>query len=44
MKPYYDIAAMYAADIEVKIARGAFKNIHNVPEETIERMRARWEA
>ena len=44
MKAYYDIAAKYGADIEVIVATGNFKNVHGVPEEVIERMRARWES
>jgi predicted kinase len=44
MKAYYDIAAKYAADVQVLVAKGNFKNIHGVPEEVIERMRARWES
>ena len=44
MKPYIDLARALDAEIQIIVASGKWKNVHNVPEEVIERMRARWES
>lgn len=41
-KPYFDLAKKYHYTIQVIVCNGGFQNIHNVPEETIERMKARY--
>lgn len=43
IQPYKDIAHGFGADFEVIECTGSYGNIHNVPEETLERMRNRWE-
>ena len=43
MQPYLDMAKKYNAIINVIVCKGEFGSVHNVPEETIERMRKRWE-
>jgi predicted kinase len=43
MKAYLDLAKQYNAELEVITAKGNYQNIHGVPEETIEKMRKRWE-
>lgn len=42
-KPYIDLGIAYGAKIEVITCRNNFKNIHNVPEETIEKMREKFQ-
>lgn len=44
MQPYFDMAASLGVPVRVIETKGNFENIHGVPEEAIERMRARWEA
>lgn len=39
LQPYIDLGYEY----EIVECTGKFKNVHNVPEETIEKMRKRWE-
>ena len=41
-RPYFELAYNYGYDVEVKVCDGGFKNIHNVPEETIERMKKKF--
>lgn len=41
MQPYFDMVAPEKPTVIE--AKGCFKNVHGVPEESIERMRARWE-
>ena len=43
MQPYFDMAASLNIPVRVIEATGNFKNVHGVPDEAIERMRARWE-
>lgn len=43
MWPYFDMAHFYGAQVQVIECHGTWKSVHDVPEETIERMRARWE-
>lgn len=43
LKPYLDLAFKFDADLEIIECTGNYKNIHNVPEETIERMRSKWQ-
>lgn len=43
MQPYLDAAHAAGARVFVIEMQGAHPNIHGVPPETIERMRARWE-
>lgn len=43
MQPYLDMAASLNVPVRVIEATGNFKNVHGVPDEAIERMRARWE-
>lgn len=43
MQPYIDMAKEYGATLQVIECKGDFGNVHNVPSDAIERMRARWE-
>lgn len=42
LQPYFDIAAEFDIQPQVIVCQGEFGNIHNVPEETLARMRSRW--
>lgn len=41
-KPYIKLAKKYGYEIEVIECNGGFKNIHDVPDETIERMKKKY--
>lgn len=41
--PYVWFAEFIGAEVEVIECNGNYKNIHNVPEEVVQRMRDRWE-
>ena len=43
MQVYHDMAKDYGYQVVEVICKGPFKSIHNVPEETLERMRLIWE-
>ena len=43
MQPYIDAAKAHGAEVEIIVAKGEFGSIHNVPEETIAAMKARFE-
>jgi predicted kinase len=43
MKPYIDAAKRMNVPVRIIEAKGSWKNCHGVPEETIEKMKARWE-
>lgn len=43
MQPYVEMAAALNVKVRVIEATGNFKNVHGVPEDAIERMKARWE-
>lgn len=43
MDAYRAIAERRGAEVRVIVARGSYGNIHGVPSEAIDRMRARWE-
>jgi len=43
MKAYLDLADEFDAKVEVVVCRGEYENIHGVPAENIEKMRARWQ-
>lgn len=43
LQPYLDMAKEYGANVQLITCQGNFGSIHNVPEETIARMKARWE-
>ena len=42
-QPYLDMAEEIGCEVEVITANGNFRNVHDVPEEAIERMKKRWE-
>lgn len=44
LQPYIDAAKAIGVPVRIIEARGNWKNCHNVPEEVIDRMRARWES
>lgn len=44
MQAYFAMASAEVAEVCVLIANGNYGNVHGVPEEVIERMRANWEA
>ncbi len=41
-KPYFELAKEFGYEVEVKVCNGGFKNIHGVPDETIERMKKKF--
>lgn len=43
MQPYFDMAQNHGYSVRVIKVVGSHGNIHGVPEETIEKMRERWE-
>lgn len=43
MQPYIDFAHSLDAEVTVVTAAGQWTNTHNVPDEAMQRMRARWE-
>lgn len=43
MQPYLDVAAQTKSLVEVYKCTGTFGSVHNVPDATLERMKARWE-
>lgn len=43
LKPYFDIAREFKIKPQVILCQGNYKSVHNVPEETIEKMRNRFE-
>lgn len=44
MAPYFEIADALGIKPSVIVATGNFKNVHDVPDEVIAKMRERWEA
>lgn len=42
LKPYFDLARQFSITPNVILAQGGFKNIHNVPEATLKRMKDRF--
>ena len=43
MDAYRKLAKRYKAKLVVKVCRGQFGNVHNVPEETLAQMKKRWQ-
>ncbi len=43
MKPYIDYAKEHGHEIEIITCTGEYQNIHNVPQETLKRMKDRFE-
>jgi len=43
MEPYFKMAKKWGVKPQVILCQGKFKNIHNVPENAIERMRQRFQ-
>lgn len=43
MKPYEELAQRFGAVLLTVTLTGQYTNVHGVPDEVIERMRARWE-
>lgn len=43
MDPYLGFAEYHGVRAEIRTATGSFGSVHDVPAETLERMRARWE-
>ena len=43
MQPYFNLAEMYNADVIIVEMKTQYGSIHNVPEETIAKMKARWQ-
>lgn len=44
MQPYLTLAEKHGYEVVEITVKSSFKNTHGVPDETIERMKARWEA
>lgn len=43
MKPYFDMAKRHGYEVQVILCQGQWKNVHNVPEDVIEKMKDRFE-
>lgn len=43
MEPYMKLADKYDYTVVIRTEKGEYPNIHNVPQEVIDRMKARWE-
>ena len=43
MQPYMKLANKYDYIVVIRVERGEYQNIHDVPQEVIEKMKARWE-
>ncbi|MEL0630274.1 ATP-binding protein [Psychromonas aquatilis] len=43
MQAYRDLAVMLNAKLVIKVCRGKYKNIHQVPGSTIKRMQKQWQ-
>jgi len=43
MKPYLDIAKALETQVQIITCHGNFGSIHDVPKETIKKMKARWQ-
>ncbi|XAW90524.1 ATP-binding protein [Vibrio sp. CDRSL-10 TSBA] len=43
MSAYKKLARQYRAKLVIKVCRGEYPNIHGVEQETIERMRKKWQ-
>ena len=43
MKPYIEMAKKYGYTVTILTMNGNFGSVHNVPDETVERMKKRWE-
>ena len=43
MKTYLDMATLYGYKVEIIECKDSYPNVHGVPKETIDRMRANWE-
>lgn len=44
MAPYIEMARKLNAEVSITQCHGAYQNVHNVPEDAVERMRRRWES
>jgi predicted kinase len=43
MQPYFDMAKELNASVQVVLCQGNFGSVHNVPQEALDRMKARFE-
>lgn len=43
VQPYIDMALELAVPYTIFVCKAQFKNIHNVPEQTLEKMKKRWQ-
>ena len=43
MRPYIKMAKKYHAQLTVLTCEGQYGNVHNVPDEVIQKMKARWQ-
>ncbi|MCE0558268.1 MULTISPECIES: ATP-binding protein [unclassified Motilimonas] len=43
MQPYVDLARSLKIPLEVKVCKGQYENIHDVPADTIKNMRQKWQ-
>lgn len=42
-KPYVDLAKEFGYNVEIKVCKGEFKNIHNVPQDRVEQMKSKFQ-
>lgn len=43
VEPYIELAKKYGYEVQLITVQSNFKNVHNVPEESLNRMKNRWE-
>jgi hypothetical protein len=43
MEPYFEMCKTFGIEPWIMVAKGDYRNVHNVPESVIAQMRARWE-
>ena len=42
-KPYVDLAKEFGYNVEIKVCKGDYKNIHNVPQDRVEQMKSKFQ-
>ena len=42
-KPYVDLAKEFGYDVEIKVCKGDYKNVHNVPQDRVEQMKSKFQ-
>ena len=42
-KPYVDLAKEFEYNVEIKVCKGDYKNVHNVPQDRVEQMKSKFQ-